>query len=86
MIYKKVYSLQNGRLIQNKENKVEYTDKNGVVRVKTNPKYKDFQMVGKLPKKPSISGTSDTPTQYIAENGFFVPVYSSDREAKENKE
>ena len=45
--YKNVYSLDSGRLIKNIENKIEYTDKNGQKRIKTNPSYSDLLKVGK---------------------------------------
>ena len=45
--YKNVYSLDSGRLIKNTENKIEYTDKNGQKRIKTNPTYSDLLKVGK---------------------------------------
>lgn len=45
--YKNVYSLDSGRLIKNTENKIEYTDKNGQKRIKTNPSYSDLLKVGK---------------------------------------
>ena len=45
--YKNVYSLDSGRLIKNTENKIEYTDKNGQKRIKTNPTYGDLLKVGK---------------------------------------
>ena len=49
--YKNVYSLQGGKLIQNKENKIDYIDENGKKRIKTNPTYEDFAKVGKYPLK-----------------------------------
>ena len=45
--YKNVYSLDSGRLVKNTENKIEYTDKNGQKRIKTNPSYSDLLKVGK---------------------------------------
>ena len=49
--YKYVYSLQGGKPIQNKENKIDYIDENGKKRTKTNPTYEDFAKVGKYPLK-----------------------------------
>lgn len=48
--YKMVYKMENGQLIQNKENKIEYVQ-NGTKRTKTNPTLKDFAKVGMHPKK-----------------------------------
>ena len=50
-IYKTVFKMENGVLIQNKENKIEYVCPNGVKRTKTNPTLKDFAKVGMYPKK-----------------------------------
>lgn len=59
LAYKNVYSLQEGKLIKNKENKIEYTDESGKRRVKTNPTYADFAKVGKYPlKEDGQSGLS----------------------------
>ena len=77
--YKNVYSLENGALIKNTENKIEYIDENGKKRVKTNPSYKDFRMVGKYPLK--IEGDGEI-MDYQIENGYIVPVYK----AKETEE
>ena len=51
LAYKNVYSLQDGRLVKNKENKIEYCDENGKKRVKTNPTYDDFIKNGWYPLK-----------------------------------
>lgn len=68
--YKNVYSLDNGRLIKNTENKIEYTDNQGKKRVKTNPTYEDFAKVGKYPLKETepIKGE----VIYIVEDGYIV--------------
>ena len=50
-IYKTVFKMENGVLIQNKENKIEYVCPNGVKRTKTNPTLKDFAKVGMYPVK-----------------------------------
>lgn len=49
MLYKTVYKLENGVLIQNKDNKIEYTCPDGVKRTKTNPTLKDFAERGYYP-------------------------------------
>ena len=68
--YKNVYSLENGRLVKNTENKIEYTDKNGKKRVKTNPTYKDFAEVGKYPLKDEF--ISDECALYEIKDGYIV--------------
>ncbi len=72
--YENVYSLENGRLIKNTENKIEYLDKNGQGRVKTNPSYEDFKEVGKYPLKEDTS--LEKPTQgevfYVIEGDYIV--------------
>lgn len=95
--YKNVYSLQEGRLIKNTENKIEYFDKNGNKRIKTNPTYKDFATVGKYPLKeatvspseleeasppPSSDGGTDEIVSYVIENEFIVPVYKKKEETE----
>ncbi len=74
--YENVYSLQDGRLIKNKENKIEYIDENGKKRVKTNPTYKDFRAVGKYPLK--IEGDGEI-IGYNVENSYIVPVYKEEK-------
>lgn len=66
--YKNVYSLENGRLVKNTENKIEYTDKNGNKRVKTNPSYEDFAKIGKYPLK---HGTGSA-LSYEIKDGYIV--------------
>ena len=71
--YQNVYSLQNGKLVKNQENKIEYTDLNGKKRVKTNPSYKDFALVGKYPLKiGKMDGELDS---YEIKDGYIVPLY-----------
>jgi hypothetical protein len=72
--YKNVYSLENGRLVKNTENKIEYIDKNGKKRVKTNPSYDDFAKVGKYPLRHGDTGA----LFYEIKDGYIV--------AKEEKE
>lgn len=50
-MYRSVYSEINGVLVKNRERAIKYTDEKGVKRTVTNPTYRDFKMVGKLPKK-----------------------------------
>lgn len=50
-VYETVFKMENGRLIQNKQNKIEYVCPNGVKRTKTNPTLKDFAEIGYYPVK-----------------------------------
>ena len=50
-VYKIVFKMENGRLIQNKQNKIEYVCPDGVKRTKTNPTLKDFADIGYYPVK-----------------------------------
>ena len=50
-VYKTVFKMENGRLIQNKQNKIEYVCPDGVKRTKTNPTLKDFADIGYYPVK-----------------------------------
>lgn len=70
--YKNVYSLENGRLVKNTENKIEYNDKNGKKRVKTNPTYEDFAKIGKFRLKMDEI-LENAEVLYIVEDGFIVP-------------
>ena len=67
--YKNVYSLENGKLVKNKENKIEYVGDDGKRRIKTNPTYKDFAKVGKYPLKESARPEYDRGTEEL------VPKY-----------
>ena len=80
--YKNVYSLENGALIKNTENKIEYIDENGKKRVKTNPSYKDFMAVGKYPLKTEGDGEI---VGYQIEGDYIVPVYKT-KETEEIEE
>lgn len=71
--YKNVYSLQDGKLVKNKENKIEYLDEKGKRRVKTNPTYKDFAKVGKYPLMET--GDAGNVVSYKIENGYIVPIH-----------
>ena len=74
--YKNVYSLQEGRLIKNTENKIEYLDQNGKKRIKTNPSYKDFAKVGKYPLK--IIGKEGILVGYEVQDGYIVPIFKEE--------
>ena len=78
--YKNVYSLENGALIKNTENKIEYIDENGKKRVKTNPTYKDFRKIGKYPL--NIDGDGEI-LGYKVENGYIVPIYKAEKTEEE---
>ena len=75
--YENVYSLEDGVLVKNKENKIEYIDENGKKRVKTNPTYNDFRATEKYPLK--IEGDGEI-VGYKVENGYIVPVYKEEKE------
>ena len=78
--YKNVYSLENGTLVKNKENKIEYVGEDGKKRIKTNPTYEDFAKVGKYPLKESARpeydrGTEELVVNYQLEDEYIVPRY-----------
>ena len=50
-VYKTVFKMENGVLVQNKHNKIEYVCPDGVKRTKTNPTIKDFAKKGYYPIK-----------------------------------
>lgn len=77
LAYKSVYSLVEGKPQKNLENKIEYTDKNGKRRVKTNPTYDDFRMVGKYPIL-EIEGEGEI-ISYEIENGYIVPKFKEEK-------
>ena len=79
--YKNVYSLENGKLIKNQDNKIEYVDENGKKRIITNPSYKDFESVGKYPLK--IGEGEGILVGYKVENGYIVPVYEKTEDKDE---
>ena len=74
--YKNVYSLQDGRLIKNTENKIEYLDENGKKRIKTNPSYKDFAAAGKYPL--ALNEGDGTLVGYEIKDGCIVPKYKEE--------
>ncbi len=80
-MFRSVYSEINGVLVQNRDRFVKYEDENGTKRTITNPTYKDFKMVGKLPKreimkKPSYNeATHALKEVYIKRDDFFEISY-----------
>ena len=78
--YENVYSLENGALIKNTENKIEYVLENGTKRVKTNPSYNDFAMVGKYPLQ--LIGDGEI-VGYKVENSCIVPIYKEKQTEEE---
>lgn len=74
LAYKNVYSLQNGKLVKNKENKIEYIDEKGQKRIKTNPSYEDFKKVGKYPLKEqeNTQATTQGEVFYQIEGDYIV--------------
>ena len=98
--YKNVYSLQDGRLVKNQDNKIEYVDENGKKRVKTNPTYEDFAKVGKYPLKeeispsvltegktpPSSDGGKEKIVGYEIKDGYIVPIYAPNETDIEEEE
>lgn len=81
LAYKRVYRLENGKLVQNTENKIEYIDKKGNKRTITNPSIKDFAKVGLYPvvynnDLPVYDITTETVEEEIKlENGCYVVSY-----------
>ena len=80
-IYKTVYKMENGVLIQNKENKIEYICPNGEKRTKTNPTLKDFATVSMYPVKivgdiPSYNVLTEKLKEQIElKDGFWEKRY-----------
>ena len=72
--YKNVFSLENNELVKNTENKIEYTDENGIKRVKTNPSYSDFLKVGKyrLKEDDLIENTTHGEVFYEISGEYIV--------------
>ena len=50
-VYKTVFKMENGMLIQNKQNKIDYVSPEGEKRTKTNPTLEDFAKIGYYPVK-----------------------------------
>lgn len=87
--YKNVYSLENGKLVKNKENKIEYVGEDGKRRIKTNPTYEDFAKVGKYPLKESARpefdrGTEELVPEYEIKDETIVIKYTV-KEAENNE-
>ncbi len=80
-MYRSVYSEINGALVQNKDRFVKYKDEKGIDRTITNPTYKDFKRVGKLPKreimkKPSYDESTHILREvYVKKDDFFEISY-----------
>ena len=82
--YKTVYKMENGVLIQNKQNKIEYVCPKGTKRTKTNPTLRDFAGIGYYPVKlvgtvPDYdAATERLQEKYELKNGVweksFIPV------------
>ncbi len=81
LAYKRVYRLENGKLVQNTENKIEYIDKKGNKRTITNPSFRDFAKVGMYPvvynnDLPVYDSTTEMLEEEIKlENGCYVVSY-----------
>ena len=97
LAYKRVYRLENGKLVQNTENKIEYTDKKGIKRTITNPSLRDFARVGLYPvcynnDLPTYDITTETLEEKIKlENGCYIVSYKivpikSEEEVSTNEE
>ena len=93
LAYKNVYKNENGVLVRNAENKIEYVDTNGKRRVKTNPTYNDFEKVGLLRKKyvekmPDYDVTKQCVKEVFCEkDGYFEISFKIENiEVTENEE
>lgn len=82
LAYKNVYKLENGVLVKNTENKIEYVDNMGKKRIKTNPTYEDFAKIGMHPlseenKMPQFDPESELVKKEITlENGKYKVSYT----------
>ncbi len=89
-VYETVFKMENGRLIQNKQNKIEYVCPNGVKRTKTNPTLKDFAEIGYYPVKvvgniPKYDITTERLQEHIElKDGYWEKSYIAVK--KENDE
>ena len=74
--YENVYKIEDGALIKNTENKLEYVDKNGKRRVKTNQSISDFASVGKFPLSADAREAIDSgkSVKFIERNGEIYPI------------
>lgn len=80
--YENVYEIENGALVKNTENKLEYTDKNGVRRTKTNPTLGDFIKNGKFPlsDEARVAFDSGKDISFFERNGEIYPIKKEVRE------
>ena len=76
--YENVYEISNGELVKNTENKIEYTDKAGKRRVKTNPRVSEFIKVGKFPLSSEAKEAleSGREVKFIVRNDEIYPIDS----------
>ena len=74
--YENVYKIENGTLVKNTENKLEYKDENGNHRVKTNPSIDDFASAGKFPLSKEAKDAIDSgdDVKFIERNGKIYPI------------
>ena len=74
--YETVYKIENGKLVSNTENKLEYIDENGKRRVKTNPRVGDFKAVGKFPLSSEAKEALNTgrDVKFFVRNGEIYPI------------
>ena len=74
--YENVYKIENGALVKNTENKLEYVNEMGKRRVKTNPTLDDFAMVGKFPlsdeAREALEGGKDV--KFFVRNDKIYPI------------
>ena len=75
-VYEKVYKLENGAIVQNTENKIEYVDSFGKRRVKTNPTVNDFISVGKYPLSTEATDAIENgkSVKFIVRNDKIYPI------------
>lgn len=73
-----LYKIEGGALVKSTENKLEYTDKDGKRRVKTNPSVNDFAAVGIFPLSKEAKDAIDSgdDVRFIERNGKIYPIGS----------
>lgn len=74
--YERVYKIENGELVKNTENKLEYLEKGGKRRVKTNPSIGDFIKFGYYPLSNEAGKTleSGRDVKFIVRNDAIYPI------------
>ena len=80
--YENVYEIEDGKLVKNTENKLEYKDASGKRRIKTNPTLNDFAKIGKFP----LSKEADEALASGSDVSFFVKdgkIYPTENEVTE---